>query len=158
MKEKYKNIVNCRICNSKSTQIIFSLADIPIPEVYDVNKSKALKKERFPLSILRCSKCKHVQIKENINQSNLWQNYTYFSGQTKAIDTHFKKLALKIIKKYKLNKKDLVIDIGSNDGSFLKKFKNKTKVLGIDPAKTVANYAMKKNKILTFNGFFWRNV
>lgn len=150
----YKNISNCRICRSKEIETLFSLFEIPIPEVYEKNKKSALKKKRFPLTIARCKNCRHIQLKETINQKNLWANYTYFSNQTKAIENHFKKLASKIIKNYNLNHEDLVIDIGSNDGSFLKMFKYKTKVLGIDPAKTVAEFAINKNKIPTFISYF----
>ena len=151
---EYKNISNCRICKSEKIKIIFTLAEIPIPEVYNKNKKVALKKKRFPQTIVRCSNCKHIQIKETINQKNLWKNYTYYSNQTKAIESHFKKLATKIISNYNLKNNDLVVDIGSNDGTFLKMFKKKTKVLGIDPAKTVANYAIKKNKIPTLINYF----
>ena len=154
MKKNYKNIYNCRICDQKSLEKIFSLSKIPIPEIYETHKQKAKKKQRIPLTIVRCKECKHVQIREIIDQSDLWKNYTYFSGQTKAIDDHFKHLSKRIIKDFKLTKKDLVVDIGSNDGSFLKKFKNKTKVLGIDPARSVAKYAIRKNKIKTLIGYF----
>ena len=154
MKKDYKNISHCRICNSKTLDDICSLSDIPIPEIYETSSQKALIKKRYPLTILRCNECKHVQISETINQSNLWNNYTYFSGQTKAIDNHFKNLSKRIIKDYELTKDDLVVDIGSNDGSFLKKFKYKTKVLGIDPAKTVAEFAINKNKIPNLISYF----
>ena len=154
MKKDYKNISHCRICNSKNLDNICSLSDIPIPEIYETSSQKALIKKRYPLTISRCNVCKHVQIRETINQSNLWKNYTYFSGQTKAIDVHFKNLSKRIIKDYQLTKDDLVVDIGSNDGSFLKKFKYKTKVLGVDPAASVARYAIKKNKVKTLIGYF----
>ena len=122
----YKNILYCRICRSKEIETLFSLNEIPIPEVYEKNKKSALKKE-IPQTITRCKNCRHIQIKETINQKNLWDNYTYFSNQTKAIEKHFKKLAFKIIKDYNLKHEDLVIDIGSNDGSFLKRSKIKQK-------------------------------
>ena len=154
MKKNYKNVYRCRICNKTALEKICSLSDIPIPEIYEPFKKKALKKQRFSLTIVRCKGCKHVQIKETIDQSNLWKNYTYFSGQTKAIDNHFKNLSKRIIRDYKLNKSDLVIDIGSNDGSFLKNFKYKTQVLGVDPAPSVAKYAIKKNKIKTLISYF----
>ena len=73
----YKNISNCRICRSKEIETLFSLFEIPIPEVYEKNKKSALKKKRFPLTIARCKNCRHIQLKETINQKNLWDNYTY---------------------------------------------------------------------------------
>ena len=61
---------------------------------------------------------------EVVNDKYLWKNYTYFSSQTKAISNHFKEFSKYIIKQIKLNKNHLVIDIGSNDGTLLKNFKN----------------------------------
>ena len=58
-------------------------------------------------------------------------------------------------KKININKKDLVIDLGSNDGTLLQYFKknSKCKVLGIDPSKLPSIAARKKN-INTLNVFF----
>ena len=44
---EYKNISNCRICKSEKIKIIFTLAEIPIPEVYNKNKKVALKKKKI---------------------------------------------------------------------------------------------------------------
>jgi 2-polyprenyl-3-methyl-5-hydroxy-6-metoxy-1,4-benzoquinol methylase len=154
MSYNYYNLNNCRICNSKSLKKCFSLSNIPIPEKYLRNKIAAIKLPRFPLTILICTKCKHIQQKEIINQKKLWDNYTYFSGQTSAIEKHFNDVSKLILKRIKVTKNDLVIDIGSNDGTLLKFFKKKSKVLGIDPARTVAKYAIKKNKIQTLIKFF----
>jgi 2-polyprenyl-3-methyl-5-hydroxy-6-metoxy-1,4-benzoquinol methylase len=154
MSYNYYNLNNCRICNSKSLKKCFSLSDIPIPEKYLKNKISAIQLPRFPLTILICTKCKHIQQKEIINQKKLWDNYTYFSGQTSAIEKHFNDVSKLILKKIKVTKNDLVIDIGSNDGTLLKYFKKKSKVLGIDPARTVAKYAIKKNKVQTLIKFF----
>ena len=128
----------------------FNLSDIPIPEKYLKNRVAAIKLLRFPLTLLICTKCKHIQLKEIINQKKLWNNYTYFSGQTSAIEKYFKKISKLILKKIKVKKDDLIIDIGSNDGTLLKFLK--AKVLGIDPAKTVADYTIK-NKVQTLIKF-----
>ncbi len=154
MPNNYSNLKNCRICNSSLLKKCFSLSDIPIPENYLKNKKLAIKLPRYPLTILMCSNCKHIQQKEIINQKKLWDNYTYFSGQTLSIEKHFNEVSKLILKKLKLKKHDLVVDIGSNDGTLLKFFKKRTRVLGIDPAKTVAKYAIKKNKIETLIKFF----
>ncbi len=154
MSSNYYNNICCRICNSVALKKCFSLSDIPIPEKYLKNKISAIKLLRFPLTLLICTKCKHIQIKEIINQKKLWDNYTYFSGQTLAIEKHFKEISKLILKKIRVKKDDLIIDIGSNDGTLLKFFKKKAKVLGIDPAKTVADYAIRKNKVQTLIKFF----
>ena len=66
---------------------------------------------------------------------------------------HFKQYSSWIKKNYSNNIKK-IIEIGSNDGSFLRNFKSKnTNILGIEPSSNVANIA-KKNGIKTINSFF----
>lgn len=134
----------CRLCLSRNIKDIFKLNKIPLGERYYSSKIKAAKSFEFPITISWCKDCKNVQLKEVVNTKNLWKDYTYISGQTKAIDIHFKKFAKNTIKKFNLSKKDLVLDIGSNDGSLLNHFKKKTKVLGIDPARNIVEIANKR--------------
>ena len=62
---------------------------------------------------------------EVVNPKILWKDYTYISGQTNAIKDHFNLFAKKTIKRFNLSKNDLIVDIGSNDGSLLNYFKKK---------------------------------
>ena len=85
----------------------------------------------------------------------MFSNYLYTSSTSKVFRDHFVKAAKKYSKELKLNKKkSLIVDVGSNDGIALKPFLDLgfKKVLGIEPAKNLANHA-NKNKIKTFNGF-----
>ena len=67
---------------------------------------------------------------------------------------HFKNY-FKWTKKNFLNKKSKIIEIGSNDGSFLKNFKiHSFDHLGFEPSKNVADYSKKNNQVNVFNGFF----
>ena len=71
-------------------------------------------------------------------------NYPFFTSSSKYMVKHFKKYSSWIKKNYYNNVKN-IIEIGSNDGSFLKNFKSKkTNILGIEPSKNVADIANKK--------------
>ena len=66
----------------------------------------------------------------------MFVDYVYLSGTTRSLKEHFKSTAAHIVKKFHLSSKDLILDIGSNDGTFLEQFKNLgVKVLGVDPGK-----------------------
>ena len=70
---------------------------------------------------------------------------------------HFKNY-FKWVKKKFLSKKSKIIEIGSNDGSFLKNFeKNNFDHLGFEPSKNVADYSRKNYRVNVFNGFFNTN-
>ena len=81
------------------------------------------------------------------------KNYPFFTSSSKFMVNHFRDYANWIKKNYLRNSKN-IIEIGSNDGSFLKNFKTKqNKILGVEPSKNVATLA-KKNGINTINKFF----
>lgn len=148
-----KKIV-CRICGGNKVDIIIKLADIPLPEVYEKSSINAKKHKNYKYRLGRCTNCKHVQLVDLIDKKILWKNYTYFSGQTETFRNHFKEVSGVIKKFCNLKKGELVIDIGSNDGEFLKNFKKTNNVLGVDPASNVAKFAWKNNRVKTLVSFF----
>ena len=121
----YSKRQNCRLCRNKGLKLGFKLKPSPFGDSFFKSKEKALKGYKVPTSIYWCSNCKHVQSREYINPRLLWKNYTYLTSQSKMIIDHMDETAKKIIKRFKLNRSNLVVDIGSNDGTFLKFFRNK---------------------------------
>ena len=86
------------------------------------------------------------------------KNYPFFTSSSKGMVNHFKSYANWVKKKYQKNLKNLV-EIGSNDGTFLKNFKNKgINLVGFEPSKNVCEIS-RKNGIKTINKFFnYNNV
>ena len=84
-----------------------------------------------------------IQAQEGVVDSkSLWDDYTYYSGEAKGMPEHFQHVATKIIETYHPSTGSLVIDIGSNDGSLLRPFKNVGyRVLCIDPAPEIVQIA-----------------
>lgn len=154
----YKKSNHCRLCGNKKIKHAFELGNLPLGEKYFEKKVVAKKSKFYPLTISWCKVCKNIQVREMINPKILWKNYTYLSGQTDAIKMHFEKFAKKTVSVFKLKDNDLVIDIGSNDGSLLRHFKKKgIKILGVDPAKNVVEIA-NRNGIKTINSLFDKKI
>ena len=86
------------------------------------------------------------------------KNYPFFTSSSKGMVNHFKSYANWVKKKYQKNLKNLV-EIGSNDGTFLKNFKNKgINLVGFEPSKNVCEIS-RKSGIKTINKFFnYKNV
>ena len=81
------------------------------------------------------------------------KNYPFFTGSSIGMINHFKKYSNWIKKNYFRNVKNL-IEIGSNDGTFLKNFNsNKINSFGFEPSSNVANVG-RKNAVKTINAFF----
>lgn len=140
----------CRICSGK-LKLINDFGKISLVGNF-LKKNKKVKK--YNLSLNYCEDCKHVQIKEIINRDLLFKNYLWETGISKSNISLINVLINKL-KKYKIDKDSKILEIASNDGSFLQKINAKFKcfVLGIDPAKNLQK--LNKNKdILTLNNYF----
>ena len=79
-------------------------------------------------------------------------NYEYSTALSKLMINHIYKKYKKIINKKFINNKSKVLDIGSNDGTFLNNFKNAKRLYGIDPSakKFLRNYKKNINIICDF--------
>jgi methylation protein EvaC len=80
------------------------------------------------------------------------KNYPFFTGSSEYMKSHFQSYA-QFVKKY-LKNNSKIIEIGSNDGTFLKNFDfSNDQMIGIEPSKNVAELALKNN-VPTINEFF----
>tara|TARA_B100001093_G_scaffold162403_1_gene154841 strand:- start:1880 stop:3070 length:1191 start_codon:yes stop_codon:yes gene_type:complete len=81
------------------------------------------------------------------------ENYPFFTGSSEYMKQHFKDFSDFVKKKY-LNTNSKIIEVGSNDGTFLKNFNiEENRIIGFEPSKNVADIALN-NKIPTINKFF----
>ena len=112
----------------------------------------------YPLAVYVCEKCWLVQLTHVIPAELMFKNYLYIPSTSTTMLSHFETMAKQLISAYDLKSSDLVIDIGSNDGTLLSFFKRyEIPVLGIDPASNLAAVA-RLNGIDTINDFFTSRV
>ena len=147
----------CRLCDSKKLSKVFNLGKTPLANSYTKkNLSKKLKK--YPLGLNLCNSCGHLQLTYSIKPDKMFINYLYKTNTSYKNFLHFKNYASKIKKLYK-NKNGKILDIASNDGTFLSFFNKKNFFrLGIDPAKNLKKEANKKGIIQIDNFFTKKNI
>ncbi|MBI3623516.1 class I SAM-dependent methyltransferase [Candidatus Pacearchaeota archaeon] len=145
---------NCQVCNSSKLYKFLSLGHHPNPDGFLSKEQLGEPEIYYPLDLFFCEDCKLVQLGYAPDPSALFnEGFIYTTGSSKELIDNFHSLAETLVKKFNLSSKDLVIDIGSNDGTFLGNFlPHKIKILGIDPSKA-ANLAIEKN-IPTLKDFF----
>ena len=108
------------------------------------NFLKSLNKQttRYRLLVDFEKKTSLVSIKKKFQSAKMFNNkYPYRSSLSKTMNKNFKDLSKNIIKKFKPKK---ILEIGCNDGIFLKNFKN-IKKIGIEPCKNIAQLAKMRN-------------
>jgi len=101
-----------------------------------------------------CRECGQIQVSEVVYPEVIYKNYIYETVSSLGLVKHFSEYAAHTMTTIKPELGTLVVDIGSNDGTLLKAFKDsKMKVLGIDPAINIARDATKRG-IETIPKFF----
>jgi len=148
----YKIKQTCNCCNNKKLQNIYKISSISLKSS-NIKKNHVIK-NNIPLTLLFCNKCKNNQLREIVDPKYLYSQFIYRTNSTLRLNKHFEDLSERLIKELKLTSIDKIIDLGSNDGTFLVPFKKKKfNVFGVEPSKILSNYANNKN-IYTFNDFF----
>lgn len=154
MKDYYE-ITKCLLCGHPELSKILSLT--PTPPANAFVKFK-VSQTTIPLDVLQCQNCQHVQISCIVDYDLMYSDYVYVSGTSAVTRQHFQDYADTLIKNYNLDSNSFVVDVGSNDGTFLSNFKSHhIKVLGIDPAWQIANVANQQG-ITTWSQFFGLDV
>lgn len=133
---------------------MFSLAPTPPANAFLSKAQLEEKEEKFPLDVFFCESCAHVQLLDVVDPEVLFRNYVYVSGTSPVFVKHFEDYANVLTSKYVKDKSKIVAEIGSNDGSLLRFFKDAGfTVQGIDPARDIANKATQEG-IDTIPEFF----
>ncbi|MFM8457970.1 MAG: methyltransferase domain-containing protein, partial [Chthoniobacterales bacterium] len=99
----------------------------------------------YPIDLHLCRSCGHLQLLTVISPEILFGKYTYRSGLSVSLLTHFRSMVEELVPLADLSAGDLVVDIGSNDGSLLGIFKEHgMRVAGVDPAQHIAAEATSR--------------
>ena len=124
--------------------MVLQLAPTPPANAFVPADERGRPQERFPLDVFFCEDCAHVQLLDVVDPRLLFENYVYVSGTSPVFVKHFEDYARDVRTRFAPAPGSLVVDIGSNDGTLLRFFKDAGHaVLGIDPAKKIAEEATR---------------
>ena len=146
--------IRCQICNNPKLSLALSLGHQPVLQEY-LTKEKLQEPEvMYPLNLVFCNVCGLSQLDYIIDPKLVFMpNYPYRTGLTQMLVHNFDSLAQTMHEAGYYKKGELVVDIGSNDGTLLQQFKNRgAKVIGVEPTNvaTIAN----KSGIPTIKHYF----
>jgi len=129
----YKVIDHCRVSKSSSLKTILDLGNQYLSGVFPKSKNQEIGKA--PLELVWCNESKLAQLKHSYSLNQLYgDNYGYRSGLNMSMVEHLNQKIKKLEDKVQLKTNDLVIDIGSNDATTLKAYKDsEINKVGIDP-------------------------
>jgi C-methyltransferase C-terminal domain/Putative zinc binding domain/Methyltransferase domain len=128
-------IVECQICGHTPLDNILSLGYMPpVNQMVPIGQVPR-QQPWFPTNLLHCRECELVQLGLAVDPVIIFPpEYPYTSGTTKLLRDNFADLHRESAAMLKLGADDLVVDIGSNDGTLISNFQNGGhRILGIEP-------------------------
>ena len=135
----YTEIDACRLCSSTDLQGVLDLGDQPPANSLrkHLNESVAC----APLKLVQCGLCSAVQLTATVAPSYLFSQYVWVTATSSTARTYSETFCSEVLNRLEA-KPPFVVEVASNDGTFLKHFKNHgCQVLGIDPAQNIATDA-----------------
>jgi hypothetical protein len=144
----------CRVCGNNKVTKILDLGATPLANSFLKPEQLNDPEPRFPLVVGFCCQCGLVQLDHAVPPEILFRNYIYVSSTSQTMPAHFAAYADEIVARFARSSRDLVLEIGSNDGCLLRAFKrHNVRALGIEPAANIAAIANAAG-LATMNDFF----
>ena len=128
-------IESCQVCGHAPLDYVLSLGYMPpVNQMVPVGQVPR-QLPGFRPTLLHCRNCELVQLGLAVDPVIIFPpEYPYTSGTTKLLRDNFADLQRESAAMLGLGEQDLVVDIGSNDGTLLSNFqKGGQRVLGIEP-------------------------
>ena len=147
-------ITECRSCGSTDLTPILSLG-LQYPSNFIELNSISDKREQIPLELIFCEKkdCGLLQLKHTASRESLYKEYWFRSGLNEKMVDALKDITKSVEKRISLSENDIVLDIGCNDGTLLRSYQSKVRLVGFEPASNLMNEASKDTDLI-INNFF----
>ena len=147
----------CKNCKSKKLKRIIKIGSQPLSGIFYKTKKFNLKK--YSLDLFKCRICDLIQFNKIAKPHEMFgETYEYRTSLSNLMISHIKN-KIKYLKSKRLLKNNFsVLDIGSNDGTFLNSLDKKMQLFGIDPSAQKFKNLYKKNISVSYNFFSKKNI
>jgi hypothetical protein len=135
--ETFRRIDSCRICGNAELEPIISLGNQYLTGVFPRTRNESL--TCGPLSLVRCTTgrdetCGLVQLEHSYASSEMYgDRYGYRSSLNRSMVDHLRSKVEGLMRRVTLDDDDVVLDIGSNDGTTLSFYPDTVTRIGMDP-------------------------
>lgn len=132
----FRSIDACRICGNTQLAPILDLGEQTLTGVFPRRRDQVL--TRGPLELVKChgegNTCGLLQLRHSYDPVELYgENYGYRSSLNQSMVEHLRAKVERLRALVTLEPDDVVLDIGSNDGTTLSFYPDNLTRVGIDP-------------------------
>jgi len=132
----------CRLCGSSALEVVLPLTPTSLADAYISVDHLHEAQPVYPLDLYLCRDCGFSQLLDIVIPQVIYLDYIYETVSSLGLVDHFRRYAEEVTAKIRPPANSLVVDIGSNDGTLLRFFKDRgMRVLGVDPAREIARSA-----------------
>lgn len=128
-------ITSCRICNNRRLVPLLDLGEQSLTGIFPSSPEERV--TRGPLELVKCdgeSCCGLVQLRHSYDAAEMYGgNYGYRSSLNESMVAHLRSIAVKVMARVPASRNDIVLDIGSNDGTLLSCYPPGPVLVGMDP-------------------------
>lgn len=150
-------VEQCQVCDYADLESVLFLGYLPPVNTMHLIGEKPNEQPSYPAQLLYCPRCHLVQLGLIVDPAILFPpGYPYTSSTTKILRENFAEMYEECKTIVNLGPRDLIVDIGSNDGNLLSNFREKHRVQGITPEE-IGKTAIKRG-IPTIIDFFNRDI
>jgi SAM-dependent methyltransferase len=136
---------SCRFCSSPLNHTLVDLGMSPLCESYLAAEQLNQMEPFYPLHVYVCGNCFLVQLEEYVSPEAIFNEYAYFSSYADSWLQHARNYTDLMVERFKINPRNFVVELASNDGYLLQYFVQKgIPVLGVEPAANIAKTAIDK--------------
>ena len=151
--------LRCQSCGSTELERVLDLGYQPLCNEFVPIGDPIQPQTYYPLCLCYCHQCTLVQLDYVIpTQKAFGDQYTYLTGSSRSLVEYFSDLAGNLAARFDLHPGDAVVEIGANDGTFLKAFQDLgMNVLGIEGARQASSIAVA-NGVPVIEEFFGKGT
>lgn len=150
--------LSCRVCGSKALTPVIDLGAQMLASAFILDgETRELPNRKVPLELVRCdpqadeNACGLVQLRHSFPKELIYSNYGYASGVNQTMRDALADITRRAQDFVKLEAKDIVVDIGANDGTLLKAYDVAgLDRIGFDPARNVAQAGEPFTRVIDF--------
>jgi len=150
-------MTKCKNCKSKKLKKIIKVGPQPLSGIF--YKTKKFNLKEYSLDLFKCKICDLIQFNKIAKSHEMFgETYEYRTSLSNLMISHIKSKIKYLKKRNFLKKNSSILDIGSNDGTFLNNLDKKMKLFGIDPSAKKFKSLYKKNISVSYNFFSKKNI
>lgn len=146
-------LTKCRACHQDTLLMFLPLGDHPPANAFLRTAEAAARERRYPLDTIACLSCGLIQVADHL-PPDFFRDYVYVPSASDTMHAHFREFAQTVQRRIATDPSHLVVDIGCNDGLFLRSCQALgVRTLGIDPADNIVAMT-RQHGIEVFGEYF----